>query len=152
MGKHPHPQLVEHADGGAAGNVLRHPGEQKAPQPTGRQTQPQPQHQRLVEQPAVAVVDQAAVEQFTDEPGAQEHGEHQHQLQDNHPGDLLAHRPQQRQQALEHAAVEGFFGQHFFNFDIAQGFAGDWVSHDRSLAGRGNPDGFSRVQHGCRWR
>ncbi|MNP76184.1 hypothetical protein D3C76_1733830 [compost metagenome] len=64
------------------------------------------------------------VEQLTNEPGAHEHREHQQQFNADDGENVFANGPEQRQQSAEHAAVEGLPGQHFFDFDVAEGLAG----------------------------
>ncbi|MCY1361240.1 hypothetical protein D9M69_479000 [compost metagenome] len=124
MGEHADAQLVEHADRGAAGDVLGYSRQHEARRPGGGQAERQPGQQILVQGPGAVLFDQAVVEQFADEPGPQEHCEHQHQFEGDHREDVPAHRAEQRQQATEHAAVEGLPGEHFLDFDVAEGLAG----------------------------
>ena len=145
MGEHLHAQGAEHADRRVACNELRSPCQQEAPQPAGGQSQAEPQHQALVEQPVAGFLEQPTVDQLADEPRPQEHGEHQQQFQADHAHDRPTDRPQQRQQAVQHAAIEGLARQALFDVDIA-------FSHARSPAGRGSGRCAPPVRRGGRWR
>ncbi|MNN43310.1 hypothetical protein D3C81_1575380 [compost metagenome] len=151
MGKYLHPQVIEHADRRTPGNELRHARQQEAPQPAGRQTQAQPQHQAFVQQPVIGAGYQTLVEQLAHEPGPQEHSEHQQQFDADHRQDLPANGPQQRQQTVEHATVQGLARQVLLDLDIAGGLVG-CITHGRSLAGRGSGHCSRSIRHGCHWR
>ena len=91
-------ELVQDGDGRAAGDVLREAREAEAKYPAQREPRDHGQYQDRVDSEPVRARNEAAIDGALDEPGPEEDGRHERELEGDHERHAVLHRAEQRDQ------------------------------------------------------